>query len=225
MKATFLIILSTILFSSITSGQRKLSKEEIIDYWKKHKTDKSKDKDVFQVIGSDTVLYLRTLKLIDSLHHLGIDSVVIYTVAYPGYNGLLDKCRTGSFPINSFAIWKSINQTYSQGIEGKCKSNPEKINSTSIFDYYEENFTTITSEFFMPIISGAELSDSNEVKYSMSFINHEPIYSIIYKEGKEFKEKEFSESELEDKKSLFHDHNVNLKSYTWWEIIKRDLKQ
>ncbi len=224
MKVTFLIIFSTFLFSAIASGQRKLTKEEIINYWTKHKTENSKDKDVLQVIGSDTILYSRTLKLIDSLHSLGIDSVIIYTVAYPGYNGL-DKCKTGSYPIHSFVIWKSTNQTFAQRLEGNCKSNFDKINSTSIFDYYEKNFTTIASECFMPIILGAELSDSNGVKYSMSFINHEPIYSIIYKEGKDFKEKEFSESELEDKKSLFHDHNLNLKSYTWWEIIKRDLKQ
>jgi len=224
MRAIFLFILSTFLFAAIASGQKKLTKEEILKYWTKHKSENLKGKDVFQVIGSDTILYSRTLKLIDSLHHLGIDSVIIYTVAYPGYNGS-DKCQTGSYPINTFVIWKSINQTYSQRLEGKCNSNPNKIDSASIFDYYDKNFTTITSECFMPIIFGAELSGNKNVKYSMSFINHEPNYSIIYKDGNAFKEIEFSESEMENKKSLFHDHNLSLKSYTWWEIIKRDLKQ
>lgn len=118
--------------------------------------------------------------------------------------------QTGSYPINSFVIWKTINQTYSQRLEGKCKSTPYKIDSAIIFDYYDKHFTTIARECFMPIIFGAELSDNKNVKYSMCYINHEPNYSIIYKDGDAFKEIEFSESELEDKKSIFHGHNLSL---------------
>jgi hypothetical protein len=51
----------------------------------------------------------------------------------------------------------------------------------------------------MPIIFGAELSNNKDVNYSISFINHEPKYSIIYNVGNDFKDIKFSESELEDK--------------------------
>jgi len=217
-------ILFTFFFTAIASGQKKLTKEEVLTYWTADKSENLKGKDVLQHTGGDTILCSRTLTLIDSLHRLGIDSVIVYTVAYPGYSGS-GKCQMGSYPVHSSVIWKHNNQTYAQRLEGKCHSTLYKIDSAGIFDYYNKNFTTITSEYFMPIILDAELSDDKIVKYTLIYSNHEPNYSIIYKDGHAFKEIEFSKSEVEDKKSLFHDHNLSLKSYTWWEIIKRDLKQ
>lgn len=224
MRAIFLLILSTFFFAAIVSGQKKLTKEEILTYWTANKSENSKGKDVLQHTGGDTILYSLTLTVIDSLHRLGIDSVIVYTVAYPGYSGS-GKCQTGSYPVHSSVIWKSNKQTFAQRLEGKCHSTPYKIDSDSIFDYYNKNLTTITSEYFMPIILDAELSDDKIVKYTLIYSNHEPNYSILYKDGTAFKEIKFSKSEVEDKKSLFLDHNLKLKSYSWWEIIKRDLKQ
>lgn len=224
MKASFLVILSIFLFSAIVSGQKKLTEEEIIYYWTKTKPEIPKDKNVLPITGFDTTLHTRTIKLIDSLHALSIDTIVVYTVSYPGYYGST-KCRTGLYPVNSFVIWKSSDETYTKRLEGNCNFNIAKISPTSLFEYYDKNYSTIKNEIFMPNIYGAELSDSNTVRYSAGFSFHEPQYSIIYRDGTAFSEIKFSESELEDKKSLFHDRNLNLKSYAWWKIIKRDLNQ
>jgi hypothetical protein len=223
MRPTFIIILF-FFFYAIVVGQKKLTKEEIIKYWTTSGLKKSNKQSTVQIIGLDTTLYEKTLKLIDSLSSLKIGSVIIYTIAHPGLNSR-DGCSGGLFPVYSFFIWKTVGQTYAQKLSGKCSSTIFKIKSAESFNYFDNNLKTITNEMFMPVIFSAEYSDNNTLTWTGSFINHEPVYSILYKVGDKFNVISFNESDLENRESLFHAYNLNLRSYSWWNVIKRDLNQ
>jgi len=222
MKVT-LTILSLFCIYNISNGQKQLTTDEIFKYWTLDKTRNSNKSDGIQIMGSDTVLYQKTKQLIDSLHSSNIDSIIIYTIGLPGYFAS-GKCLTGSYPITSHIIWKMNNEVFTQMFEGKCSSKISKISNSELFTFYDTNISVMMTETFMPRIYGAELSNNN-VHFSMTFINHEPQYSILYKIDRKFKSLNFTESDLEDEKSLFHNHNLNLKGYTWWTMIKKELNQ
>lgn len=225
MKTIFIIILSHFLFTAFVSGQRSLTKEEIIKYWTTGDSNTSKVNTSIHIIANDTTLYKRTLKLIDSLHNQNIDSLLIYTIAYPGIF-FLNSCRySGEYPVITHFIWRNKNETYTTKLEGKCNSNITKIEYSDLFSFYRDNISFIKNEFFMPLINGAQFIDDNRIRYFMTNVNHEANYSIYYETGGIFKGITFDESWVSNNETIFGEYNHNLRTYTLWEIIKRNIQQ
>ena len=185
-------------------------------------TKKSSTNKSLPFLASDSLLHDQTVQLIDSLHLIDIDSIVIYTVSYPGYYSN-DSCVSGSYPVTSFVIWMLNTNTYCKKLKGKCISNTIKIDSSKIFDFIKNNYSILTREIFMPVIYEAVQKRKNNIKYSMRMIDHEPKYSISYILNNIYENKEFTEIEISDNKSLFYKDNLNLKSHVLWMILKSEL--
>ena len=225
-KITLMKIISfltaTILLTNIVAvGQRTLTKEEIIADWKTSNELKHIQKDSIVVAGNSKVNIL-VHHILDSLQNEKIDSVIVYSIAYPGYSGKLS-CISGYYPIETYIIWKSNNETNFEKLEGECRFQKIKVKSTALFDFYKTNKLVIENDFFMPIIYGGQIIDSNKTRISVSFTNHEPKYSLYYTIGQSYKIFDLTESDLTDKKSLFHFDNLGLATYRWWKLIAKQV--
>lgn len=219
MKSTTLFLV--LVFISITniSGQQKLTKEQILKYWLK--SEKPLTNDILINTRFDNNLDHKINKFIDSIKNKNIDSIIVYSSAYPGYD-VNSKCKSGFFPIYTYIIWKIFGETKIQKIEGNCNFNVAQLNSTEMFDFYETNHMRLKGEFFMPVILGGQKDKKKQtVSYSFTSIDHEPSYCIFYSIDANHRTLKFSESEIQDKKSLFYEHNQKLVAIEWWKIIKK----
>jgi hypothetical protein len=219
MKLIFSIIIILLINNNIC-GQRSLTKDEILSYW--NTSYKKKNKDSITIVNSTSALNAFLLKLVDSLRSNSIDSVIIFSMAYPGFISS-SKCDTGMFPITTFIIWNKNNLTNIRKIEGACFFDVVKFSSLHLFDYYGHVKDKIKSEYFMPVIFSGQINKDKTVSYSMSWIDHEPNYSFYYVVGSDSRSYQFSESYIADKKSLFHYHNSNLAAFHWWQLVKNEL--
>lgn len=216
-------IISIIIFSLISNNiwsQKNLTKNEIIAYWN---TSYNKiNPDSITIVHSSSTLNAFLLKLVDSLRSNNIDSVIIFSTAYPGYTST-SKCDFGMFPITTFVIWNKNSLTNIIKLEGSCFFEVTKFSSLHFFDYYGNIKDKIKSENIMPVIFGGQINKNKTITYSMSAIDHEPKYSFYYSIGSDCRSYQFCESYLADKKSLFHYYNSNLAVYHWWNLIKEEL--
>jgi hypothetical protein len=218
MKAIFIITLLSVLSSSIVIGQRNLTKDEIFQSEIKSNKYRQLPKDSIR-FSWDEAINDKIHHLLDSLQSQKIDSLIVYSIAYPGYSGKLDPCIS-SYPNSTYIIWKNNGLIDLLRLNGKCQSEAIRIKQDSIFSFYNSNYQELKKEEFMPIILGARIIDS-VIRVSMSHTSHEPKYILFYEMGEYHKKFDFTESDLEDKKSFFHDDNLSLKAYYWWQIISR----
>lgn len=50
-------------------------------------------------------------------------------------------------------------------------------------------------------------------------------YFFFYKIGTDCRPFKFSESYLENKKSMFYDYNLSLKVFAWWKAVGKTVNQ
>lgn len=218
MKAIFIITLLSILNSSIVIGQRNLTKDEIFQHEIKSNKYQQLPKDSIR-FSWDEVINNKIHNILASLQNQKIDSLIVYSIAYPGYSGRLDTCIS-MYPNSTYIIWRNEGLIEMLRLNGKCQFKAIQIKQDSIFSFYNSNYQELKKEEFMPIIFGAQIIDS-VTRVSMSHISHEPKYILYYEMGEYQKKFDFTESDLEDKKNIFHDNNLSLKAYYWWKIISR----
>lgn len=218
MKLIAAVIVLLFLTDNYAYGQKSLTKEEILKYW--NSPSERQTRDSIAIVNSDSALNVRLSKLVDSLQANNIDTLLIFSTAYPGYISS-SKCDTGMFPITTFIIWNKDKVTYIKKLKGNCLSEITKISSSHLFDLYSTNSQKLQSEFFMPVILGGQLNKDKTTTYSMSWIDHEPNYSFYYKIGQHSKSFHFCQSYLDNKESLFRDYNLSLSAYKWWQQVKK----
>lgn len=219
-KIAFII---TFLFAIISvSGQRNLSKEEILKFW-----NSSSDNNIIDsstVVNSDSSLNVQLLKFIDSLHSQKNDSIIVFSTSYPGYLSN-SKCDTGMFPITTFIIWDKDGKTYIRSMQGSCVSDVNEKLPLHLFDFYKRNYNKMKSESFMPAILGGQVNKKGTIIYSKGSVDHEPCYSFYYRIGNVSNSFHFRESYIDDKESLFQKYNLNLAIYQWWLSVKNRLDE
>ena len=218
MKLVASIILILSQFDIHAFGQRNLTKDEILKYWNLP-SDKRKDSNI--VVDSDSALNVRLINLVDSLQESKVDSLIIFSTAYPGYVST-SKCDTGMFPITSFVIWNKDGLTHIRKLQGKCISEITK-NSLHLFDLFDNKRQKLESEIFMPVIFCGQMNKDGTVSYSYSWIDHEPNYSFYYNIDGNSNSFHFCQSYLENKKSLFWNYNLSLSAYHWWKQVKNEI--
>ena len=223
MKLTLNIFVILLLSVTQVCGQRNLTKDEILKYW--NSPSEKNIRDSTSIVNSDSSLNARLLKFVDSLNSNNVDSVLVFSTAYPGYSSS-SKCDTGIlFPITTYIIWNSNGVTNIRKIKGNCMSDVVTKSSLHLFDFYNENFEKLSSEIFMPVIFSGKINKDKTISYSGSWVDHEPCYSFYYKVDNFNRSFHFSESYIENKESLFHDFNLDLAAYHWWLTIKKELKK
>ena len=214
-----LIFASFFICTFNSKAQQKLTKEEILSSWNyPEKSLKSRDLVSFSF---STDVSNRTRYIIDSLEHQKIDSVLIYSKHYPGSFLINKPCFTISHSEYTYIFWKSNDSIKLKALAGNCEKDTFFLGSIDIITYLGVQKSKISSECVMPVIFEAYREKNNIVKYSMSTIDHEPNYSIIFKIDKMYKIVSFAESYLENKKSIFWDYNLNLKSIELWNMLQK----
>lgn len=216
------IAVSLILVGAINaSAQQKLTKDEILESWSSsnHKANSTRD---LKNTTFDQRTNTRINSFVDSLKQQNIDSIIIYSVSYPGYVSL-DGCFEYLYPIYCYIVWPSVKELNIKLIKGKCEASVTKIDSSGIFKFYLGNKEAIQKEDVMPAILGAYRNEEDHIIYSSSIVSHEPKYSLYFAIDKIFKEVSFAENDIQNDESLFHQYNLNLKSIQLWKLIEKEI--
>ncbi len=212
-------ILSTIFFGLLDlHGQTAMTKEEIISSWESHRT-----KEKFGDATFDNVVNGRIKFLADSLRKVGIDSIMIYGISYPGSISIgKEKCIPYT---RAYIIWPSDENINIIFLKGTCEFINSKIDSSKLYSFYNSHKTIIANEVIMPVIFSAERRKNNIIAYSMSFISHEPNYYLHLKICETLKLLYFSENDIQNKESLFYEYNQRLKSIQLWNLMKKEIEK
>lgn len=221
MKIIIIIIVEVLAGAFNAQGQSNLTKSEIINVW----LSKTRIYNTFEDSGNATFSPSVSNEItffIDSLKKSGIDNFIVYTEAYPGYVSL-NPCNDYIYPIYGYLLWTTDNYLAIKSIKGRCQSFATTIDSLNIFDFFRDNKDEIQNEIVMPVILSTAGSGKN-LTYTMSIIDHEPIYSLYLVSDNTFKTVNFTENDLLNENSLFHEHNATLKAIQLWKIIDRRIK-
>ena len=223
MKATTILI--QLLFSACisTSAQKSLTKEEIFQDQKKSHIRKQLPKDSIKLTWSDE-LNINLRHRMASLKKTGIDSLIVYSVSYPGSAYRLDSC-TSKYGTSAYLIWKGQGKVTIEKYKGECYSIIENDKSQDIFDFYDTHHSKLKDEIFMPIIYNAQTNNSNGITYSTSISFHEPKYSLYYDVNSSYNSFTFGESELGDEKNIFYNYNLDLAAYHLWNLISGQVRK
>ncbi len=241
-KAKLIYITILIFFCQGTGyAQKEMTKEEILDYWGKHELDKPNDSII--LVRFNDELNKKVENIIDSLNKEKIDSIIIYSIRYSGFYSMNSEnvCVSKLYnPTDVYIFWKHYNQVYIKEIINGCDSITKKTNSTNIFDYYVVNQNIINKDIVMPNMYKCVLKEDSTIVFSLGSGNSESEiledkitdiseldlqnYSICYKIGDIFKQKRFTENDIANEKSLFYEHNKNLKTYKWFKLIRNFIK-
>ena len=215
------ITIGTILITVLNSGtlfcQRQMTKEEIIKTWTTNQQPVNKD----SLFRFD--IHTQTRATLDKLLMNGVDTLVVYSVSYPGYSEIdNDSCST-MYPVDGYFFWRRQGKDFVKKVNGKCEQGQTKTND-KVIKFALDNFTKMTNEFFMSVTYGV-VADGDEFRISGSVIDHEPNYEILIQLGDNFKYLSFTNSELTDKKSMFYDYNRDLTSHKLFRLIKTQTKR
>jgi hypothetical protein len=219
MKLIIAIFITLLLTNGFVYGQKTLTKEEILRYW--NVPSDKRIKDSASIVDSDSTLNICLSNIVDSLQANDVDSILVFSTAYPGYFSR-SSCDTGIFPITTFVIWTKDGGTYLKKLKGACLSDVIRGSSLSLFEFYSGNYQKLKSGNFMPVILGGQINKDKTISYSMSWIDHEPNYSFYYRIGNDSRSFHFCESYIENRKSMFRDYNLTLAAYHWWKILKKE---
>lgn len=203
----------------IVNAQANLTKEEVLLLWNStdNKTDTAKDVRNYTFdVKSDK----RIISFMDSLNNRGIDSIIIYSIAYPGYISI-NPCIDYSYPVYTYLLWMTGKEINIKAIKGKCESFITTLDSFYIFDVYRSNEALIAKETVMPVIFSAQRTKDDRIIYSIGSIDHEPKYSIFFLFGKNAKTVNFTQDDMLNKKSMFHLYNQGLKTIQVWKLIRK----
>ena len=212
-----------LLVSLFASGQRNLTKEEILQDHKTSYFKKQLSKDSIKLTWSDE-LNTKIFYHIDSLKKSGVDSLIVYSVSYPGFAFKIDSCAS-KYGTSAYLIWKKQGKVTIEKFKGQCYSLIAHDKSQDIFTFYDTYHSQLNEESFMPIIYSGQTNDKNGITYTGSMSFHEPKYSLYYDINTNYNSLTFGESELEDKKSLFYNYNLDLAAVHWWTLITKQVKQ
>lgn len=220
MQSIILTICIALLFQFNALGQRSLTKDQIYEYWNAPgETEQRYSKK--RIYNEDSLTNSILIKFVDSLKITGVDSIIIFTTGYPG--SVLDRtCVSGYIPYDIFIFWNKSGEVFSQSFNSNCRLSYKRVKA-QLFDLHKTISQNEFRETFMPVIlSGYQQIDGN-IFYEMSMISHEPFYTFYYSVGNDSHSYHFSESDIEDQKSLFHWHNLSLSAYKWWDVVKRQI--
>lgn len=215
------VTLGTVLIIVLTSGtlfcQRQMTKDEILKTWTAFQKPINKD----SLFRFD--IHNQTRATLDKLLMNGVDTLVVYSVSYPGTSEMdSDSCST-MYPVDSYFFWRRQGKDFVKKVNGKCELGQSTTND-KIIKFALNNFSKMTDDFFMSVTYGV-VADGDEFRISGSVIDHEPNYDILLQIGDNFKYLSFTDSDLTDKKSLFYDYNHDLTSYKLFGLIKNQTKR
>jgi hypothetical protein len=209
--------LLTLTLSAILSFHgviaQQLTKDEILNECIKNRTAP----DIDSIFRLD--IHARTRGMLDNLIRSGVDTLVVYSVSFPGYVyiGKRDSC-TYHDPVNSHFFWKSDGKYLYSKAGGRCEGRTNNIDG-NVVKFAVNHYPKIEREFFMEAVSGGERRGDRFILKQIS-VNHEPKYSILVLVGDQYNYLTFTENGLINDSSLFLTYNKGLISFGLFELIK-----
>jgi hypothetical protein len=214
MKSGLLTLALVVAFSpGCVIAQQKLTKAKILNECRKNRATP----DIDSIFRWD--IHAKTRDVLDNLIKSGVDTLVVYSVSFPGYVyiGKRDSC-TYQDPVNSHFFWKSGGKyLYSKAV-GKCEAGTNNVDG-DVVKFAVNFYSKIEREFFMEAVSGGERR-GDRVILKQSSVNHEPKYSILVLVGDQYNYLTFTENGLTNDSSLFLNYNKGLTSFRLFELIK-----
>ena len=205
------------LTSEISFCQQQMTKDDILKTWKEFQKPVIKDS-LFRFN-----IHAQTRATLDDLLRNEVDTLLVYSVRYPGYIALdSDSCSTLD-PIHSYFFWRHLGKDFATKVHGKCEGE-QSITNKTVIKFVSDHYTEMMDEFFMNAIYSAIL-DGDELRVSCNIIDHEAKYEIFFQLGDTVSYSHFTENELMNKESLFYDHNHSLVLYKLFELVKDQTKE
>jgi hypothetical protein len=196
-----------------------MSREDILEYYTKFEKKWSDNKDTTRIVSFNDDLEIKVKDLIDSLKMEKIDTLLIYSVSFPGYMYSDRACVDISYPIDIYVYWKQGVLFNEKRILNGCDLEIEKVDSCTIVNFFMDNYEHIKDEKIMPVIYSAVLNPDSTMNYSSGTVSHEPKYSIYMKYGNDYSQKIFTDNDITNQESLFYNYNMNLKTYRLFNLI------
>lgn len=226
-KLCFFITL--LLLSQIANqilAQTSLSKEEILKLWKEKDIDYPKDIEdainVFAHFKYGKEVRYKILFTIDSLRMQGIRKICAKSTTLSGWVTAPDSCFDNSYAWSITHIyWKLDNDFYSMTIKGNCNTQAIKVDAINLFEHFDKFHEVISQEYYMPVIySGVKLRE-NKYSFSTSSKSHDPVQDVLIISDNNFAHLWFENFWIEDKKSLFYEYNLALKSHLLFQLLEK----
>jgi hypothetical protein len=204
-----------LLISQAAFSQKKLSKDEILDEYRKTQSTPG----LGSIFRANDQSWTR--KVFDELLMNNVDTLVVYSVSCPGCLQITknDSCSTKNSN-GSYFFWKKNGKYFSRVSDERCKTKHVDVNG-KVVRFATDNFPKIKGEFFMEAISGATKTGETLV-ISEGWADHDPKYSILLFFHGQYHYLTFTQNGLTDRTSLFLDYNKELTSFELFELIKRE---
>ena len=106
-------------------------------------------RDSVGIVNSDSALNVKLSKLVDSFQTNNIDTLLIFSTAYPGYISS-SKCNTGMFPTTTFIIWNKDKVTYIKKLKGNCLSEIIKFHRHTYLTFIVPTHRNCNPNFLCP---------------------------------------------------------------------------
>ncbi len=198
-------------------GQKSATDEEIIEIWKKTQLAPTID----SVFRWD--VQLQTRMVLDDLLNNGIDTLIVFSVRYPGYASTeMDTCIS-KYMINSYFLWQHHGKHHLKIVNGQCKLKESPVDG-EVLRFAIENFAKIKDEHFIQSIHSVD-KDGDRLRAKSNLVNHEPKYSILIVLREKYKYLGFTENDLIDKEGIFTDYNRKLTSFKLFELINSSIEK
>jgi len=207
LKLLFLILQALILIPNIVLGQKEATINEVLNYWTKYIIPAENEMDCFTKFDNEFSDKIK--KNIDSLRNQNIDSIIIYSVLYTGCSNI---------------FWKINGNVFLKKIINRCDAKTIKIKSTTIFDYYTTYQNEIKHETIMPMLYYAIIINDSTITCASFEEEGETQYLIISLFGVDFNQYYFTENAIDNIESMFYNHNRELKTYKWFQLLDDQIK-
>lgn len=219
MKCVFLssLILIQLLLIVKSYGQQSLTSEEVIAIWKEAQPIPNID----SVFRWDVQLQTRTT--LDNMLENGIDTLVVFSVSYPGYGTPdRDSCIT-MYRVNSYFFWQHQGKYYFKKVHGQCEYKQSPADG-EIISFSVKNYPKINDEFFMDSIHNV-VKIGDRFRAKTRTVSHEPKYSIVLVLAEKYKYLNFTENDLVDRESMFFEYNQKLTSFKLFTLINNQTEK
>jgi hypothetical protein len=198
-------------------AQKQLTKEEILHQWKIEKKTLYGNPSIWVAFDKKANMYAHSF--VDSLRKAGVDSVIVYSVSFPG-SFATSRCYE-AIPVRTHIVWKNKEKCFVKTFVGKCRYETTNIEASNLFAYYRGHQQAIDTAVIMPSIISGEMNGDKRFSYKMSTVDHQAEYTLCYVMAGFQRQIHFVEYDIEDKRSLFYDYNRKLNLYEWWQSFEQ----
>lgn len=208
------------VFVSLTIwGQKKANYNDFDNYWRKYYSERTTINSYKSHFGKQAE------NCIDSLRKIGVDTIGAYIESFPGYRTDNDCDMCASYPWTTYLQWENKGKVFQRKFKECCQFKEKRIETAVIIRYYVNASLKIKKETIFPVIIKIIRSKKGEITGTVtSEIDHCAYYTIFCLVKGDIVLKRFNEYQIEEKKNLFYQRNIESAINSWRNIIENQVK-